>query len=141
MTFFDRIDLAIIVLLFATAFWFGGNKWRWHVTVAILAVHLVSARYFLHVLEHPVPALALVHAGLALVLLAYSASNYGRTVGLCFLIMLALDGLVISGTLSAETTPGLSLNFWNILSTLQHVQAVTLLACFWRYRRTAWAMV
>ena len=141
MTLFDRIDLAIIISLFAAAIWFGGSKWRWHVTVAILALHLISARYFLHVLEHPVPALALVHASLALVLLAYSESNYGRMIGLCFLIMLALDGLVISGTMSAETTPGLSLNFWNMLSTLQHVQAATLLACFWRHRRTSWAMI
>jgi len=141
VTFFDRIDLAIIISLFTAAFWFGGTKWRWHVTVAILAVHLVSARYFLHVLEHPVPALALIHASLALVLLAYSASNYGRMIGLCFLLMLALDGLVISGSISSATTPGLSLNYWNCISTLQHTQALTLLACFWRYRRTAWAMV
>ena len=141
MTLFDRIDLTIIIALFAAAFWCGGTKWRWHVSVAILAVHLVSARYFLHLFDNPVPALAMVHASLAIVMLAYSESNYGRTVGLCFLLMLALDGLAISGILSAETRPGLSLNFWNAISTLQHAQGATLFACFWRYRRTSWAMV
>jgi hypothetical protein len=141
MTLFDRIDLAIIVSLFAASFWFGGSKWRWHVTVFILALHLLTARVLLEFLDAPIMGLALVHAGLAMVLLAYSASNYGRAIGLCFLLMLALDGLAISGSISSATTPGLSFNYWNCISTLQHIQALTLLACFWRYRRTAWAMV
>lgn len=141
MTFFDRIDLGSIVTLSAAAFLLGGLLWRWHVTVAILALHLVMARAALHVLENPVLALALIHASLAIVMLAWSESNWGRMIGLCFFLMLALDGLAIAGILSAETKPGLGWNFWNYISTLQHVQAVTLLAFFWRYRRTSWAMV
>jgi len=141
MTFFDKLDLTIVIALFAASFWFGGSKWRWHVTVLFLAVHLVAARYFIHVFDNPIHALALLHTGLALLLLAYSETNFGRTVGLCFFLMLALDGLAIAGILSPEIRLGLRMNFWNYLSVLQHVQALTLFVCFWQNRRSAWAMV
>ena len=141
MTFFDYLDLSIITSLFGAAFWFGGSKWRWPVNVALLALHLVALRYFLHVLVSPIGALALLHAGLALILLAYSESNYGRATGACFFGMVALDGLAISGIISPEIRHGLHVNYWNGISVLQHVQAATLATCFYRYRGTAWAKV
>ena len=134
MSFFDYLDLSIITSLFGAAFWFGGSKWRWHCNVSLLALHLVALRYFLHVLDYPIGALALLHAGLALILLAWSETNYGRFTGLCFFAMLALDGLVIAGVLDGSIRPGLHLNFWNYISALQHVQAVTLATCFYQGR-------
>lgn len=137
MSFFDYLDLAIITGLFGLAFWFGGTKWRWHVNTALLALHLVGLRVILHMLDDPIPALALLHTGLALVLLAWSETNYGRMTGLCFFAMLALDGLVIAGFLSGEIRLGLHLNYWNMVSILQHVQAATLAVCFYRSRAKA----
>lgn len=141
MTFFDYLDLSIITSLFGAAFWFGGSKWRWHINVALLAFHLVMLRYVLHVLDNPIPALALLHAGLALILLSWSETNYGRMTGLCFLIMLALDGLVIAGALDGSIRPGLHFNFWNYVSVLQHLQAVALATYFYRGRAKACQMV
>jgi len=134
MSIFDYLDLAIITSLFGAAFWFGGSKWRWHINVALLALHLVALRYFLHVLDNPIGALALLHAGLALILLAYSETNFGRMTGLCFFMMLSLDGLAISGIISPEIRLGIHVNYWNGISVLQHVQALTLATCFYRGR-------
>ena len=134
MSAFDWLDLTIITSLFALAFWFGGSKWRWHVNTMLLALHLVALRYFLHVLDYPIGALALLHAGLALILLAWSETNYGRFTGLCFLAMLALDGLVIAGLLDGSIRLGLHWSYFNYISALQHVQALTLATCFYRGR-------
>lgn len=141
MTFFDYLDLSIITSLFGAAFWFGGSKWRWHVNVALLAFHLVMLRYVLHVLDNPIPALALLHAGLALILLSWSETNYGRMTGLCFFAMLALDGLAISGIISPEIRLGIHVNYWNGISVLQHVQALTLATCFYRGRAQSCQLV
>ena len=134
MSAFDWLDLTIITGLFAAAFVFGGSKWRWHVNVALLALNLVAMRYFLHVPDSPIGALALLHAGLALILLSWSETNYGRMTGLCFFMMLALDGLAISGIISPEIRLGIHVNYWNGISVLQHVQALTLATCFYRGR-------
>ena len=141
MTFFDRLELAETILLFAAVFVFGGSKWRWLATVSILASHLVLARYFIHATENPVLTLAVYHAGATLGLVAWSASNWGRFIGLCFGLMLALDGLVLAGAISGEIRLGLHVNYWNGISLLQHIQALTCLVLFIRHRRTAWAMV
>jgi len=137
VSFFDYLDLTIITALFGLAFWYGGGKWRWHVNVTLLALHLVALRYFLHVLDNPVGALALLHAGLALILLSWSETNYGRFTGLCFFIMLALDGLVIAGAMDGSIWPGLHFNYWNYVSALQHLQAAALATCFYRSRALA----
>jgi len=131
---FDWFDLTIILSLFGMAFYYGGRKWRWHTNVGLLALHLVALRYFLHVLDYPIGALALLHAGLALILLAWSETNYGRMTGLCFLAMLALDGLVIAGLLDGSIRLGLHWSYFNYISALQHVQALTLATCFYRGR-------
>ena len=141
MSFFDWLDLTIIIALYGAVFWFGGTKWRWVANVSLLALHLVALRYFLHVFDNPVPALALLHSGLALVLLAWSESNYGRMTGACFFGMVALDGLAISGIISPEIRLGLHVNYWNGISLLQHIQAATLAIAFYRYRGTAWVKV
>jgi len=138
---FDYLDLTIIIALYGCVFWFGGTKWRWFVNVSLLALHLVALRYFLHVFPDPIGALALLHAGLALILLAWSETNFGRATGLCFLIMLALDGLVIAGFISGEIRLGLHFNYWNMVSILQHVQAATLAVCFYRSREKACQLV
>lgn len=134
MSLFDYLDLTIIVTLYGAAFIFGGSKWRWHMNVSLLALHLVALRYFLHVLDNPIGALALLHAGLALVLLAWSETNYGRMTGLCFFIMLALDGLVIADILDGSIKLGLHWSYFNYISALQHVQAIALATCFYRGR-------
>jgi len=137
---FDYLDLTIIIALYGCVFWFGGTKWRWFVNVSLLALHLVALRYFLHVFPDPIGALALLHAGLALILLAWSETNFGRATGACFLGMVALDGLAISGIISPEIRLGLHINYWNGISLLQHIQAATLATCFYRYRGSAWAV-
>ena len=141
MTAFDYLDLGIIITLYGAVFLFGGNKRRWLETVSLLAFHLVAARYCIYAFDNPIPALSFAHAGLSLAFLAYSETNYGRAVGVCFLAMTALDGLTIDGILSPEILHGLHFNYWNIVSTLQHVQAATLFLCFWRYRQASWALV
>lgn len=141
VSLFDWLDLSIVTALFAASFWFGGSKTRWHLTVAILAVHLVAARAFLHFLDEPIAAMALTDAILAMVLLFYSETNYGRFVGLCFFGMVALEGLAIAGIIEWKIKYGLHLNFWNGISILQHVQAMTLFTCFWRNRASSWAAV
>lgn len=137
MSGFDYLDLAIITGLFGASFLFGGFRWRWVVNTALLAFHLVMLRYVLHVLDNPIPALALLHAGLALILLSWSETNYGRMTGLCFFMMLSLDGLAISGIISPEIRLGIHVNYWNGISVLQHVQALTLATCFYRGRAKA----
>lgn len=141
MTFFDWFDCTLVALLYGAAFWFGGTKWRWLVTVSFLAGHLIMVRVAMAMLDDPVQAIALIHAGFALLLIAYSETNYGRFIGVCFLQMLALDGLAIAGILSPEHKAGLHWNYWNFISALQHVQAAALMACFWRHRQAQWKTV
>lgn len=141
MTQFDYLDMTLIVALYAAVFSFSGIKWRWFVTVSILAAHLVMARWFIHTTENPVLTLAVFHAGAVIGMVAWSATNWGRSIGLCFAAMLALDGLVLAGVISGEIHFGLHLNYWNGISLLQHFQAIICFALFFRNRAAKWATV
>lgn len=141
MSLFDWIDFTLVALLYGAAFYYGGTKWRWHVTVSFLAAHLILVRYAIDVFEQPMPVIAILHTLFAVLMLSFSESNYGRGIGVCFLVMLALDGLALNGIISSAFHGGLRLDYWNCLSTLQHVQCCILATCFYRHRRTSWAMI
>jgi hypothetical protein len=141
MTFWDRVDLIENIALYGAVFRFGGSKWRWLATSAILSLHLITIRYFLAFTDSPITALALFHTAAMLSLVETSQSNYGRSLGLCFGAMVAFDGLVLSGALSGDVILGLSLNYWNAISMLQHIQSAILAICFYKHRESAWEAV
>ena len=141
MSLFDWIDFTFVALLYGAAFYYGGTKWRWIATVTIIAAHLISVRYAIDAFEQPMPVIAILHTLFAVLMLSLSASNYGRSIGVCFLAMLALDGLALDGIISPAFHGGLRLDFWNAISMIQHVQAGILATCFYRHRHVAWATV
>lgn len=137
-TIFDRIDLWKIVAVFAMGFIARGFEWRWIVTSCILAADLVLWRYSIQNISAPWEPMAIYHAGAAMALLAWSASKWGRSLGAMYLAMMALDGAVMAGLLDGTIRTGLHWNFWNYISTLQHLQAGTLFVLFVRHGARKW---
>lgn len=138
MSLFDWVDYTLVALLYGAAFLYGGARWRWIVTVSFLAAHLIFARVAIAFFEQPMPVIAILHAFLAMAMLLHSQTNYGRSIGVCFLAMLALDGLALDGIISPAFHGGIHLDLWNCISTLQHIQAAILATCIYRSRRRAW---
>lgn len=137
-TIFDRIDLWLMVAVFAAGFIARGFEWRWLVTTGILSANLVLWRYAIHELPAPWEPMAVYHAGAAIALLAWSATKWGKSIGAMFLAMVALDGAVIAGILDGTIRLGISINYWNAISALQHAQALTCITLFVRHGAKRW---
>jgi hypothetical protein len=139
-TFWDKLDLWLAVAVWALGFLVRGFEWRWLVTAGVISCNLVLVRFSIANHLNPALPMAIYHAGSAIALVAWSASIWGRSIGKCFVAMLALDMAVLNGLISGAIVPGLHFNFWNGISLLQHIQAGLCIALFsteaYRYGKT-----
>lgn len=127
MTQGDYLELSVIATLYGLAFTTNPPRWRLFWALHVMAFNMLAGRVFILNYTDAYILCGLLQALFAAIFIFTSETVKGVILGLLYASMVVGAGLTGLGYLSHETSVGLALNYWSVMSIATYLQFVVVL--------------
>lgn len=127
MTEGDYLEMSVLAILYGLAFTVPLPRWRVFWSLHLMALNMLAGRVFILMYDDAFVLCSLLQLLAAIILVSMAETIKGVVIGLLFAVMVVGGGLTALGYLSHDTSIGLSLNFWSVMSVATYLQFVVVM--------------
>ena len=127
MTQGDYLEMMALAMLYGLAFTIPAPRWQLFMALTIMALNMLAGRIFILLYTDAYVPCSLLQFIAAVAIISASRSILMAAQGLLYATMVIGGGATALGYLSQQTSIGIFLNFWTVMSVATYCQFVVIL--------------